>query len=92
MRLKTDLYDVLLDAVDNGIDDDAKFDSAVRDAAKIIKHIISYVQEHGNIALTCGGEWMYQSDRGQVDALELVSDMLESLSDYAEQEDNNREW
>ena len=89
MKLKTELYDVLLNAVDNGIDDDAKFDSAVRDAAKLIKHIINYVQKHGDIALACGGEWMYQDDRGQVDALNLVSDLLESLTGYAEQEDED---
>lgn len=87
MKLKTELYDVLLDAVDNGIDDDAKFDCAVRDAAKLIKFIVAYVNKHGNIALSCSGEWLYQSDRGQVDALELVSDLLDCLSDYAEDDD-----
>lgn len=77
---------VLLDTVDNGIDDDTvgDFYTTVHDSAKIIDRINRFVRKHGNIALSYGGEWLYQDDEGQVDALELVSDILEILSDYAE--------
>ena len=49
--------------------------------------IDKFVNKHGDIALSCAGEWLYQDDRGQEDALELVADILEVLSSLAEDED-----
>ena len=53
----------------------------------ILKLIDKFVDKHGNIALSCAGEWLYQDDRGQVDALELVADILEVLSPLADEDD-----
>ena len=49
--------------------------------------IDNFVDKHGDIALSCAGEWLYQDDRGQVDALELVANILEALSPLAEEEE-----
>ena len=49
-------------------------------AEPILKLIDKFVDKHGNIALSCAGEWLYQDDRGQVDARELVANILEGLS------------
>ena len=56
-------------------------------AEPILKLIDKFVDKHGNIALSCAGEWLYQDDRGQVDALELVANILEVLIPLAD-EDN----
>ena len=56
-------------------------------AEPILKLIDKFVDKHGNIALSCAGEWLYQDDRGQVDALELVANILEVLSPLADDED-----
>ena len=49
--------------------------------------IDNFVDKHGDIALSCAGEWLYQDDSGQVDALELVANILEALSPLAEEEE-----
>ena len=51
--------------------------------------INNFVDKHGDIALSCAGKWLYQDDRGQVDALELVANILEVLSPLAEEEDED---
>ena len=56
-------------------------------AEPILKLIDKFVDKHGNIALSCAGEWLYQDDRGQVDALELVANMLEVLSPLVDEDD-----
>lgn len=56
-------------------------------AEPILQLIDKFVDKHGNIALSCAGEWLYQDDRGQVDALELVADILEVLSPLADEDD-----
>ena len=56
-------------------------------AEPILKLIDKFVDKHGNIALSCAGEWLYQNDRGQVDALELVANILEVLSPLADEDD-----
>ena len=56
-------------------------------AEPILKLIDKFVDKHGNIALSCAGEWLYQDDRGQVDALELVANILEVLSPLADTDD-----
>ena len=86
-KLRSDLHDYLIFCVDNGIDDPGKFSEAVLDAAKIIEHVCSFVEKHGTISLSCGSEWMYQSDNGRVDALDLVGNILDDLEDYAEEDD-----
>lgn len=49
--------------------------------------IDKFVDKHGNIALSCAGEWLYQDDKGQVDAIELVADILEVLSQLSDDGD-----
>lgn len=49
--------------------------------------IDKFVDKHGNIALSCAGEWLYQDDGGQVDAIELVANILEVLSPLADEND-----
>ena len=56
-------------------------------AEPILKLIDKFIDKHGNIALSCAGEWLYQDDRGQVDALELVANILEVLSPLADEDD-----
>ena len=56
-------------------------------AEPILKLIDKFVDKHGNIALSCASEWLYQDDRGQVDALELVANILEVLSPLADEDD-----
>ncbi len=56
-------------------------------AEPILKLIDKFVDKHGNIALSCAGEWLYQDDRGQIDALELVANILEVLSPLADEDD-----
>lgn len=58
-------------------------------AEPIMGLIDKFVDKHGDIALSCAGEWLYQDDRGQVDALELVANILEVLSPLAEEEDED---
>lgn len=86
-KLRSDLHDYLISCVNNGIDDPGKFSEAVLDAAKIIEHICVFIEKHGTTSLSCGSEWMYQSDSGQVDALDLVGKILDDLESYAEEED-----
>jgi hypothetical protein len=87
-RLRKDVCDVLVNAVDSGIDDDAAFDGAIRDAIGVISHICDYVEKHGDISLSCGSEWMYQSDDGQIDGLELVANILDALNTYADYDED----
>lgn len=56
-------------------------------AEPILKLIDKFVDKHGNIALSCAGEWLYQDDRGQVDALELVVNILEVLSSLVDEDE-----
>jgi len=56
-------------------------------SARVMRLIEKYVEKHGNIALSIGSEWMHQDDQGQVDALTLVGDILDSLSCYANKEE-----
>ena len=49
--------------------------------------IDKFVDKHGNIALSYASEWLYQDDEGQVDALELVANILEVLSPLADEDD-----
>lgn len=86
-KLRADLHDYLVSCVNEGIDDPGKFSEAVLDAAKIIERICAFVEKHGTISLSCGSEWMYQSDNGQVDALALVGKILDDLESYAEEDE-----
>lgn len=70
---------------------DWKNKRALDSAIKVFKLIDQYTSKH-DLALRCGGEWMYQSDMGQVDALELVSKILCCLSEYAEDDEDDDEW
>lgn len=59
-------------------------EQALLTATEVLELVDAFVEKHGDIALSCGSEWLYQSDRGQVDAIELVSKILDSLSEYAD--------
>ena len=87
MRLETEVYDVIINAIENGIDDPVEFAEACFAAAGVMKRICDYIEEHGDIALSIGSEWMYQDDKAQVDALQLVADILDDLEGYAEYDD-----
>lgn len=89
MRLYDELIKPVEIGINEGIEDDGEFTYAVEDILKVMNLIKGYVNKHGNIALSCGGEWMYQDDNGQVDALELVSDILDSLSEYANEDEED---
>lgn len=89
MRLYDELIKPVTIGINEGIEDDGEFTYAVADMLKVMNLIKNYVNKHGNIALSCGGEWMYQDDNGQVDALELVSNILDSLSNYADDENED---
>lgn len=54
-------------------------ETCVKDVFSLID---KFVDKHGDIALSYGGEWLYQDDEGQIDALELVSDILDILGQY----------
>lgn len=88
-KLRTELHDYLVTSINEGVEDDGKFSEAVLDAAKIIEHICNFVEEHGALSLQCGSEWMFQSDEGQVGALELVGRILDDLEDYAEADEED---
>lgn len=85
MNLRKETVDVIMDALENGIDDPGEFDQACRTAAKVMDKVCAFVEKHGNDALAFGAEWLYQSNHAQVDALELVADVLEVVGDYAEE-------
>lgn len=57
----------------------------------ILTLIDKYVDKHGDIALSCGSEWMFQDDMGQVDAMNLVGDILDVLHGFAEDENRSIE-
>ena len=87
MRLRTEVYDVITNALENGIDDPSEFTEACFAAAGVMKRICDYIEKHGDIALSIGSEWMYQDDEAQVDALQLVADIIDDLEGYAEYND-----
>ena len=62
---------------------------AIEDVFKLIEQ---YVKQHGNLVLSCGSEWMYQDDDGQVDALELMGNILDRLSMFASTNDEEDEY
>lgn len=84
MRLRNEVYYVIMDALENGIDDPGEFDRACRAAAGIVKLFCNYVDKHGDVALSVGAEAMYQDDSMQVDALKLVGNALDELEEFAE--------
>ena len=86
MKLRKETVDVIINALENGIDDPGEFDAACRTAVDVLEKVCCFVETHGNLALDCGAEWLYQTDKAQVDALELVADILEDLSEYCEED------
>ena len=51
---------------------------------KIMSLIEDYARKH-DLAKECGGEYIYQSDRAQVDAIELVSKIFDLYAESDEQ-------
>lgn len=95
MRIKADIIDPLevyakklrkMD-VEDMTEEEMSLQSATWEAARVLKHINKFAEKHGEIALSCAGEWLYQDDKGSTDAIDLVADLLDELSEYAEPED-----
>lgn len=87
-RTLKELVDAAKNIRQNGIEDDGEtLDDVLFTFNLVFSRIEKYVNKHGNVALACGSEWMYQSDLGQVDALDLVGNILDGLEDYAEPEE-----
>ena len=95
MRIKADIIEPLellakksrKTKVEDMTEEDMAIENAAWEASRILKHINKYAEKHGEIALLSAGEWLYQDDKGSVDAIDLVADLLEELSEYAEPED-----
>lgn len=66
-----------------------EFDIVTHAAEDVFKLIEQYIKEHGNIALSCGSEWMFQDDNGQLNALDLVGKILDRLSIFAFTEEDD---
>lgn len=48
------------------------------DTENVLALIADYAEKHP-LAVECGGEYIYQNDKAQVDALELVSNIFDSF-------------
>ena len=55
---------------------------------KKIMDLINIFSEKHDLAKACGSEYIYQSDRAQVDALKLVGDIFDL---YAEEYEDDEE-
>lgn len=95
MRIKADIIEPLeayakklrkID-VENMTEEEMNLQVATYKASHILKLINKYAEKHGEIALSCAGKWLYQDDKGNVNAIDLVADLLEELSEYAEVEE-----
>ena len=87
MSLRKQTLDVIIDALENGINGVEDLDKACRVVCCVMGLICDFVETHGNIALSVGSEWLWDDDRAQVDALHLVGNILDELSEYAKEED-----
>ncbi len=85
MKLRKEVYDILVDSIENGIDDPEKLTFAIEAAAKVIRKICEFEEKH-DLSLECGSGWLFQSGVGLVDALELVGDILDELQEYSSYE------
>jgi hypothetical protein len=59
-------------------------DLALELASKVLQVVKKYVDKHGNIALRCGGEFVWQSDDGQFDAISSFTEILEAAAEYVD--------
>lgn len=57
---------------------------AAKTAQKIMKKLRDYCETFGSSSVYCGSEWMFQDDDAQVSALDLVAEILDDLSEYAD--------
>lgn len=69
-----------------GRTDDWFFDSAIYKSIRIMKLIDKYIEKHGEASLSDASKWLYQDDKGQREAVDLVANILEELSEYADDE------
>lgn len=85
-RTLKDLINIFERMRDDGINDvdGEEFDTAVRTAIDVFDIIKDYVKSNGDISLSCGSEWLFQDDKGQVNALDLCGHILDRLEEYAE--------
>lgn len=77
---------VMKDAIE-GEWDGQKLTTVLEESITIFGLINDFCKAHGNISLSCGSEWLFQSDNGRIDALDLVGTILDALEEYAEPED-----
>ena len=63
-----------------------ELDKAVMEAAYVFRQIRKYTSKHP-MALACPDDYIYQDDDAQTDAIELVLNICEQMTDYSEYED-----
>lgn len=68
-----------LDGIPSDIDK-SEFEQAVTIAIKALNQVKRYAEKHP-LALECGGEYIMQDDKAQIDALEAMSAIFDSLSE-----------
>lgn len=87
-RLKKEVYDWLISIKDSNPFYPEPLHKALDHTAAVMKLIGKFAAEHPR-SLSCGADWLYQSDEGQVDALELVARILICLEDYADKSEDD---
>lgn len=68
-----------LDGIPSNIDK-SRFEQAVTLTSKVLHQVNQYVKKHP-LALECGGEYIMQDDNAQIDALEAMCAIFDSLSE-----------
>ena len=66
-----------------------QYDITTQTITSVFELIQIYINKHGEIAVSCGSEWLFQDDKAQTDALELVGDILDKLSLFTVNEEDN---
>ena len=90
MNIKKDVIDVVTKLVDDGIEQQKKVNNALCMSLDILELVQKYTEKH-ELALSVGSEWLFQDDRGQVDALDLVGKILDRLVECNDTENEEEE-
>ena len=54
-------------------------------ARKILEIVGEFINNHSDVALECGSEWLYQSDAGLLGCPDMVGQILDLLVDEKEE-------
>lgn len=82
-KIKTDYApDGLCKAIKNGV----ILPDTSKNEAEIVALLKKYADKH-TLALECGGEYIWQDDEAQTDAIDLVSDIFDNLMTEGEEEE-----